>query len=1449
MATRTEQVPDPTSRFIRQPPPSNTTPSSNPNVIQRMWRWGTSTIVAPVSWGSTAAIDGASTRIAEIFGNNESQIVSRIQGTVNQALLRQAPPAFAAARDAIARCLALPHSAHIAQVREQLALINPEQHEAVYQEISAEGQERIRTLLLTLQAMYPTTHHPVVVDGASDQYAPLEIQETVREHLNDALSIITFTIMHNNGSLVSALEFLSAAFFDEESGLVQRGISSLRQKLNEEGGLYDDLQGRLITGDNSVLSLAVQMLRSEMTSTPHETIKQSRIALLLLKHALEQGAEREMLSPLMQNAVRLLENLDRNKEEIFRTRALISPNQWQALQAFREHLQELGRDSSPPPLVHADVLREMQPALQCVENAHRGQTGVVQEMIRAGDHLADRIEQLLIRLEHLPQRMVSNTFSTNPLPTSPSTNTEPVVNTPTERTATTGGVATSAETPDQPADGSISYNTLLERSSSVLSQIMGTAGQAISQRAASSLATMMVFIFDKIKDHLGQNPEHQHIINTIDPLIVRVNAARDNGSWSELTATLQECKQVMQQQQVYLQGFRLPLNSVRTSPSAIPSFLTNISNHDAALHPSRSPLAHSVSREMIVEEANKLKIRASTYGPIKFINEYLLQFEPDDALYASLVAIPPNTPPESASEIFKTRYYEWLDQSDCSLASKWAAKIVFFLAVHVFHFFAEALISNSVATFHRWQDAPEDPLNPKEIRIIQQLRNWLAILSASYNEAAATPNGQTRDFQQMLELAIQSPQRNGGLQPTELYGSFSATVLDAYGPRFNWRNAVTKYYNVQIPSTSSLYVLNPLLTAFNTFCTWTMNALLFIPEWIANTSLSWFTQLFLKNSPLLERNLTRTMDALKTNTRTSYALNQAIHRQLQRIWQSIQANTSSEEEEIDLQTQDSISKKMEISRLVEYLFEVLNKSRYGTQDRMRAYLEGRLSVRDRAEREIDELFLPEALETAASMISLCFEAGLTEQAQNEFLYDILAIANGAMDSDEPVSEEECAAIEQAIREQTDQILEASIFYALGEKFDFAGEKQKNGVRQFVQDLKDQSDNIAQTLRFNRALINPFAPLNQNTLANLRNSIEASANFQRGRLEALSRSDGNRYFHTETKQKLNETSQQLANHFTPITDHLNQSLRIYEETMQTEQGDRILREMDRALTQVQAIFARQGIQTAQINQAAQHAENVESALGQFRPLSHIFNNQQQLNPDWNQLQSALSQAQATRHHVDILMQTIPLFERIAIAKTQSLSTNALSAEARQNERTLATLIQTLPPSFPHRNLLDQVLNLMYAATPQEITNANHEFHQNLGVMIREAGHSLQISKDLVWLAAEQLKAKGAQYRQSAAERIAQNQVGLQSRLDQLTGGLDAFQQWAHEVHEIPIWNFFVFDMQWATEITKDLAFGRAKQKVQELTGALYQRHNYIGIVHQMVMLPFLQHYGSQHLRQP
>ncbi len=1383
-------------------------------------------------------------RFGEIFEKNESQILSRIQGAIAQTLLRQAPPAFAAARAAIARFLGKPDSTHLAEVRGQLALVNPDQHPSVYQEISSEGQEKIRTLLLALEMKYPTIQHSILVDEISDQYALLEMDDTTRNHLSEALTILSLAIMQYNGSLVSALDFLNSAFLDEETGIFQRAIDSLKHKIFEGGGLLDELCGRLVIRNGSVLEQALQMLRLELTSIPHETIKHCRIALILLRQALQVEAARETLSPLMVNAIRLLEELDRNKEEIFRIRPVISEKQFKLLEGFRKYLQEFITDESLF-FDYGEIQRQFQPVFQCVDHAFNSQTGAVGELTRVGDHLADRLDQLLERIENLPQRLISNTFSQGTVP-----NTEATTASLPKRTTgpvTEGGPMPLLTEPEH-TSSSIPYNNILEQTSSILSQIMATACQAVSQRAAVSLATMMAFVFHKIKEHLEENCEHPHIIAAINPLIERVNTTRKNGSWSELIGTLQECMRVMQQQQVYLQGFRLPLNSVRSSPSAIPTFLANISSHSAALHDLRPPSEHAVSRAMIAEESLKLTLRVPAYGAIRLTNEYLLRLAPDHPLYASLVAIPPNTPTRLINEVFKTRYYAWIDQSNCSLVSKCLAKAAYYLAVPAFNFFAEALISNTVAFFQQWQDASEDHLHPKEIHIIQQLRNWLAPLSASYNDAAATPTGQVRDFQRMLELAIQAPERNGGLQPAELYSAFSATALDIYGPRFNWRSSITKHYDVQIPPTSSLYFLNPLLTTLNVFCTWTINAFLFVPEWVANTVMNWGTHLFLRYSPLLERNLTRTVDALKSNTKTSYGLNQAFYLLLQRVWKSMQISMTSEREHIHLQDEYSMSKKLEISWLAEYLLEVLNKSRYGTQDRMRAYLEGRLSFRDRAERELDDLFLPEALETTIGLILLSLDALMSEEAQNEFLFHMLAIANSAMDIDEPVAEKDCVRLEKAIRDQIDEILEASILYAIREKFDFSGERQKAGVHQFIQDLKNQSTSIARTLGSNLLLIDPSIPTNPRTHALLRSLIGASVNFQQERLDALSQADGNRCFHTETKQRLNDLSQQLANHLRPITDHLNQSLKIYEEITQTEQGEHLLLGIEEKLKQIESILSLESVQTTDIDHSSRHTASIQEALSEFQSLSHLFTNQQQLNPDWSQLRSAISKAQSTRHNIDILMQTPPLFERILVAKTQHLGSATLSPETRENERILATLIQTLPASFLHRSLLDQVLNLVHARTREDLTQAHEEYHRNLGYMTQESEQTLQLLKNLAYSSAQRLKEMIAQYRHYAAERTVQSQNGLKNQLDLLAEDLRTLNGWAEEVQDIPIWNFFVFDMHGITDITTSLAYNRAKQKVNELTQALYQGHNYIGAIHHLFLLPFLKKYGPQHLRQ-
>ncbi len=1411
------------------PTTTETTPP-NPSLFSRIGSGIVNTLFAPVSWTAGAAVGGATNRLSQALQNNEGEIATRVQQTINQALLRRAPDPFYALPGCIQSFLTTPTSANLATLRTQLSLVQPEANAAIYAPVASERQDRVRQLTLALDVNFPTTNPPLV-DGMTDQYAPLTPTELTRQHLQEVQAILSETLMQYNGSLVSTLDLLSGFFLNENDGLIQTVLQRVRQNISGQGGLVEELRNGIVTQDDSVLSQATRMLRAELSSVPHDAVRQTRIAMLLYHQALSIGASRETLVPLFRRIVETLEILERDQAEIFATRALITPEQWQALQQFRERISSYLPDEAVIS-TQAELQQQLAQPRQIIEQAMAGQTGLITELNQAGDHLADRVQQVISQLETLPNRMISGAFSPSPAPANVAT-APPTTETPPAAT--------------EPADTeSIPYSTLMDRSSSLLSQIMGSAGQAISLRAAGSLATMMSFLFSKVITHLEQRGESQHIIDTIDRLRTQVNEARENGSWDQLIATLQRCKEVMQQQEAYLQGFRLPLSSVRAGNSAIPSFLQNIAGHDAALQLPGSELHDTVTPAMIEHEALKLQKRASTYAPIKLINEYILGLAPDDAAYAAMIEISPNTPIDGCEEEFKTRFFQRIDASDRFLLTKWIAKAAYYVAVPISSFFTNALISNSVEAFKQWKSSPEDRLNPKDIQVIGQTRNWLAILSASYNQAAYTPPEQTRDFQVMLEQAIQAPERNGGLTSTELYSAFSRVAFDTFGPRFNWRKEITQYYDVEIPATSSFYVLNPVLIALNTFCSWTMNALLFVPEWIANTVMSIGTSLFLKNNTYLQTKVNRIVDSIKSNTPTSYALNKVLYRQLQRVWESIQASTADTAIEGGLQTQQSTSKKLEISRMVEYLFEVLNKSRFGTQDRLRAFLEGRLPARARAELEIDELFFPEALEIAVDLISTSFEAVMTEESMDELFFDILSIANGSFDASEPVSDEEFAGIEKGIRDLSDQILESSIFYALGEKFDFTGNKQRAGVHQFTEDLKTQSRETIAGLRQAIDQVQPQGPITPQTELLLRTSIQNSVAFQRGRMDALSRADGNRNFHTETKLKLNELSQALVVHCTQIGPVLNQSLQNYEQSVKFDQGIRHLNQMQDCLNQIETTICLQGVQTRQILNGKAQFETLLQTLTSHRSLSALFPNQEQYDIDKMQIEAAIALAERSRRELDTFTQAIHLFQRVKTAKQDILDISTTSAELRENERILVNLIQTLPSSYPHRQLLDQILALMHATTLDELEESSRQYHHNMMNLMMGPIQSLQTAQQQIRTAKQQFTEKMAHARITATESIDQNRQSLQVLLDQIRAHLEAFDRWVGEVHDIPFWNFFIFDMQWVTEITKDIAFSRAKLRVQELINALYQRHTTIGIANNLFFRPFLQKYGPQYL---
>jgi len=726
-------------------------------------------------------------------------------------------------------------------------------------------------------------------------------------------------------------------------------------------------------------------------------------------------------------------------------------------------------------------------------------------------------------------------------------------------------------------------------------------------------------------------------------------------------------------------------------------------------------------------------------------------------------------------------------------------------------------------------------------------RNWLAVTSGAYNQVASMPPSQIRDFNQMMEDAIKMPERNGGLKQNELFAATAKTVLEAFGPRIKWDETVEQYFQAQIPASSPLHFLNPLVLGLNVFCSFCIKSVLFAPQWVGNFLLQNGAKAAFNFMPVLQNYSDQAIESLRRTSPASYSAQRVLYRQLQKVLQSLQQGLNEEANSAGaLRSRDTNIKRVEIAGLVEYLIEVLNKSQFRTRDRLNDYLNHQAPLRNRGERELDDTFIPEVIETVVMTISVSLSAITQEEEMRRMLYDGLCIANEMFDEKQPVTDADFAAVEKGIRELTDQILETAIQHAVDEKFDFTNQKQKRGIAHFVRTLKEQSNAFAlQMEQWSReSSIQTANPADLHS--KITSMIECSSRFNRDRVDALGRVDGNHNFHTETKHHLNEMSRQLSSHCNPLAGRLN--------TMKTHADqavfhDRLMHSLLLVSTASQTLNAPLQSQSF----STQDLTLCKTQLGFFQ--QHLSTLQRYRCPAaiTDEIQRYLQEFAATIHKVvetkktdEIYRSAYQAFSELKDAKLAAPE-NPPSVQMRNLERQLVNRTRTLP-SHQKESFNQAVLQLMTTLNPEGVEAAvnlyySHHFHfstRNLS----EENHYLGALRRIN----ESIQGRVAQSIQEFAHQIDLDKTAIRREANETTNLIRGLNGWAQAQHELPIWNLFIFDMQWVTETVKNLAFDRAQAKIKRLFDSLYQRHNYVGLVHQGVLLPFLEKFGKHHLRQ-
>lgn len=1137
-------------------------------------------------------------------------------------------------------------------------------------------------------------------------------------------------------------------------------------------------------------------LEPTLCAQPHPLLKQCR-ELIQPFGQLYATTPKEQLRPLWAKCRNSLRLLEQNKES-----TPLSREEWKIIAkdmyAVNQWIQSKKPAYRPEPIQ----------IWAMIEKAYKSQQGIADKM---GDVLVSKIQSVLPSLVKLPGQMIAD-----------------VLGSESKEETETASAALPQTTPEASKKQTFAEK-LLEQAGSVLN----SCKDHISKKAISGLATLMQYAFNKVKTNLDKDKDQQYIEKTIVPLLNKIESVRAQGSWTELYDTLVSCKKVMEKQLNLFQGIRLPINGKQKKrTSAIPDLLNNISKHRRTLKQEPDEEPTQITPAMIAQESLKFKSRATSFLPIKLVSEWICNFETSDQFFADVLTINPSAPHEQWEESFREHFFQKIDQTDLFILRKWVAKGLFYTISPIASFFTHSYFDQIMEAFNSWK-TKDDPANPRDIEIITLLRNWLAILSNCYTQAALAPPKKSKDFKEMLFEALHSPSHNHGLKPHEVYAAFAQASMEVFGPRFNWRSRIDRYLTQPPPSQFSSPLFDPLYQGLQTTTRYLIHTLLWFPEWTCNQCLHGSTKLFLRYNTLLQNKVETAVQSLSLHTPLAHSLNQVIFKELQKVRDVIRIHFSTDAPQKNKkEIVHSEVKKRAVSDLIEYLFEVLNKSRYNTSDKLKKYLNGNLTLKESAEKEIESLFLPKALETGVKTILTAVET----LSFDELMYHGLMIANKTFEPTVPVTQKEFSVLESGISELIGQILESSIFYALNDAFDFKGEKQKKHIHHFFKDLKRDISHCVEEIK---------GTLKEEPYKFGKKAIEHNIKLQKKQLNRLSRADGNPDFHSETKQKLNSVSARLARKCKNLGRHLDRATHLQHKNSQWKKGQKWLQEcVDHSKHFIQSL-SRHTFKENTLPIATIALQNFSKAIQKYSECSYSPSILKKLRAFQKELENQYVAIKTKHTELEIIHSISHQFAIFKTSLQNSLSTNG-TKKGKEKEDTL-NLIAKLSDRTVQHKILPCIKLLEKSSTQFELSRAFKNHKKIIDKIIKEKQNALNWDHSEMQETVKKLQKQARIEKKEAHIKIQTYEVKIDQTATKINAHLNRLEDWGDELHEMPILSFLPFDMEWIADMSKQIAFDLANSKILELRSALSQKHNYTSALNQLIIFPFLNKYAKHYLK--
>lgn len=1019
------------------------------------------------------------------------------------------------------------------------------------------------------------------------------------------------------------------------------------------------------------------------------------------------------------------------------------------------------------------------------------------------------IDPLMDRVEHLPNTLLNNAFKSG--------------NEPQKRMGTS-----------EPG----SFVSYLKIAADTFEYFAGILGKTLLQKGVEKFSLAFLVGLEEGKKYAENKPEYRHTFEALEKIIAEVKKIAYSATPEDLqganlyhlSQTIRQTLKVINAHQLYFNGFiKLPrlggTDEIETnSLGLIGNNLKKMKDDTTELTTERRDYAFhiEIEKKAFIQNTANFATLNCVYG-----SKFLCGMHPKDDFYYELLEEARNG---DSPRALRRAFFEKIDQAhaagEISFFRKILSKTAYRVISPVMLFFVDRFGARVIGCLH---ENMEQHFKSVVDGSIENMTRYLAVLGNSFRRVAyQTENVDA--IPKMIERDLERPGSNCDYTLDQLYKSFTKKVIDRFSPRLEWtflfKRWIDKYkFDSSAPFKRGFNFVLDCLSIPSLFLLW-------IPEKVVNYLVSSIVKRILVHNEIVKTMVDKCSSSAIDQNGYMHALNSVLNDQLEKILNLMKEALSEKKahsKEI-LTDKESEDKKEHFTALIKNLFEVLGKSKCASQNELREVFENKpLSER------IEDLTIGNAVKTAMELIKIAIDSVLEKDQMNKRMLEFMSLVNQTYQVGAKITPEKSKAVETQIKDKCDKIIHAAIDMALYDYFDPNLSKLKADSHRFIEELKDSTlvfINSSSSLVREIQSLTPAGNQNANVL--LQKMKELSIKFQQTRLNSQFLAKVNENFDSETKKRLDDLTSQLAKQFSTMDHELRQVIKIQNDNTARE-------EIIKSLSEIENAFGRIEKQTPLASfDEIDKVEKIASGLQHLNVLTNTL--VPQILEQTKQTREVLTNRKSSKLILESIASSqanLPhLMNAFKEEKIKEISKTAKANQSKKIYSQLAEKIQNIPNKNLQEKFLQSLILIKNASSLGELDRFCKEWqtlyqqvfeHQNQRILIlQEKIKTIHLSM------VRSIEGSGEKNPVFIKDNLEKMHAHLQIYLNRLK----QLEQWSQELNDIPILNIVISDLTQFRDSAKVLATEQVKKKVDALIAFMRKRYNIPGLIHHLIMLPFI-----------